>query len=134
MALQIKLPRFGRDARRGLALALPVALILGGLVFLPLLSTLFDSLFRIEPMKSDTPFVGVRNYTNLLKDSTVNAAWITTAIYVVLAVFIETVGGLAAALLLNRITIGRRWLLAIVVLLWCLRSSGCGFTTPATAC
>lgn len=120
MALQIKLPRFGKDARLGLALALPVALIMGGLVFLPLLSTLFDSLFRIEPMKPGTPFVGVRNYSNLLKDSTVNAAWITTAIYVVLAVVIETVGGLAAALLLNRITIGRRWLLAIVVLPWCL--------------
>ncbi|MFC3181267.1 carbohydrate ABC transporter permease [Cypionkella sinensis] len=120
MALQIKLPRFGKDARLGLALALPVVLIMGGLVFLPLLSTLFDSLFRIEPMKPGTPFVGVRNYSNLLKDSTVNAAWITTAIYVVLAVVIETVGGLAAALLLNRITIGRRWLLAIVVLPWCL--------------
>ena len=31
MALQIKLPRFGKDARLGLALALLVALIMGGL-------------------------------------------------------------------------------------------------------
>lgn len=89
---------------------------MGGLAFLPLLSTLF----WVEPMKLGTPFVGLKNYANLLKDSTVNAALISTAIYVALAVFIETMGGLAAALLLNRIKIGRRWLLANVVLPWCL--------------
>ena len=33
---------------------------------------------------------------------------------------IETVGGLAAALVLHRASRGRRWLLAIVVLPWCL--------------
>lgn len=118
--MQIRPPRLGKDARLGLALALPVALIMGGLVFLPLLSTLFDSLFRVEPMKPGTPLVGPKNYANLLKDSTVNAAWITAAIYVALAVFIETVGGLVVALLLNCIKIGRRWLLAIVVLPRCL--------------
>jgi multiple sugar transport system permease protein len=112
--------RLSRDARLGLMLTLPVALIMGGLVFLPLLSTLFDSLFRVEPMKPGTPFVGLKNYATLMGDGTVTTAWGNTAIYVVLAVAIETIGGLGMALLLNAITVGRRWLLAIMVLPWCL--------------
>lgn len=112
--------RLSRDARLGLVLTLPVVLIMGGLVFLPLLSTLLDSLFRIEPMKPGTPFVGLKNYATLLGDGNVATAWGNTAIYVVLAVAIETAGGLAMALLLNAITVGRRWLLAIMVLPWCL--------------
>ena len=64
-------PRLSRDARLGLTLALPVALIMGGLVFLPLLSTILDSLFRVEPMKPGTPFVGLKNYATLMADGTV---------------------------------------------------------------
>ncbi len=112
--------RLSRDARLGLLLALPVVLIMGGLVFGPLLSSLIDSFYRIEPMKPGTPFVGVKNYVTALTDPTVLAAWATTGVYVLLAVVIETAGGLAAALLLNTITVGRRWLLAAVVLPWCL--------------
>lgn len=112
--------RLSRDARLGLLLSLPVVLIMGGLVFGPLLSSLIDSFYRIEPMKPGTPFVGVKNYVTALTDPTVLAAWATTGVYVLLAVVIETAGGLAAALLLNTITVGRRWLLAAVVLPWCL--------------
>lgn len=112
--------RLSRDARLGLMLTLPVVLIMGGLVFLPLLSTLIDSLYRVEPMKPGTPFVGLKNYATLMGDANVATAWGNTAIYVVLAVAIETIGGLGMALLLNAITVGRRWLLAIMVLPWCL--------------
>ncbi len=114
------IPRPSRDARLGLMLVLPVALIMGGVVFLPLVSTLIDSLFRVEPMKPGTPFVGLKNYATLLGDSTTATAWGNTAIYVMLAVAIETIGGLGMALLLNSIKFGRRWLLAIMVLPWCL--------------
>ena len=114
------IPRPSRDARLGLMLVLPVALIMGGLVFLPLVSTLIDSLFRVEPLRPGTPFVGLKNYATLLGDSTTATAWGNTAIYVMLAVAIETIGGLGMALLLNSIKFGRRWLLAIMVLPWCL--------------
>jgi multiple sugar transport system permease protein len=113
-------PRLSRDGRLGLTLALPVILIIGGLVFLPLILTLIDSFYRIEPMKPGTPFVWLKNYRFALTDGAVQTAWAVTAGYVVLAVVMETLGGLGAALLLNRIRIGRRWLLAILVLPWCL--------------
>jgi multiple sugar transport system permease protein len=110
----------GREARLGLMLSAPIIIIMGGLVILPLIVTVIDSFFRVEPMKQGTPFVGLRNYFNLMTDSQVLQSWANTFIYVAIAVAIETLGGLAAALVLNKARIGRRWLLAIVVLPWCL--------------
>jgi multiple sugar transport system permease protein len=115
-----KWPRLTPDGRLGLMLALPVVLIMGGLVLLPLISTVIDSFFRIEPMKPGTPFVGFRNYATQLTDPAAQSAWAVTGAYVVLAVVIETLGGLMIALLLNRIKRGRNWLLAAAVLPWCL--------------
>jgi multiple sugar transport system permease protein len=110
----------GREARLGLMLSAPIILIMGGLVILPLMVTIFDSFFRIEPMKMGTPFVGLKNYINLMFDSNVLESWKNTFIYVLLAVAIETIGGLGAALVLHKARIGRRWLLAAVILPWCL--------------
>jgi multiple sugar transport system permease protein len=111
---------FGRDARLGLYLAAPIVAIMGGLVFLPLVVTIIDSFYRVEPMKIGTPFVGFRNFLTLMVDPNVLASWANTFIYVVIAVGIETLGGLGAALVLNKARVGRRWLLAAVILPWCL--------------
>lgn len=109
-----------REARLGLCLSAPIILIMGGLVILPLLITVFDSFFRVEPMKPGMPFVGLRNYLTLMRDSNVLESWKNTSIYVLIAVTIETVGGLGAALVLHKMQVGRRWLLAAVILPWCL--------------
>ncbi|MDR3436213.1 sugar ABC transporter permease [Telmatospirillum sp.] len=99
---------------------LPILVIMGGLVFYPLAVSTVDSFYRVDPMRPDTPFVGFANYARLVTDSTVQASWFNTLAYVVFAVVLETLGGLGAALLLDRIRHGRRWLLAITVLPWCL--------------
>jgi len=114
-------PRFyNGEAGLGFAFALPIIVIMGGLVFLPLVTTFIDSLYRIEPMRPGTPYIGFGNYAALASDSNVRLAWLNTLIYVVIAVILETVGGLAAALLLNKVKLGRRWLLAALILPWCL--------------
>ncbi|HTO30990.1 MAG TPA: sugar ABC transporter permease [Pararhizobium sp.] len=110
----------GREARLGLWLSAPIILIMGGLVILPLIVTVIDSFFRVEPMKMGTPFVGLKNYFTLMTDPNVLQSWTNTLVYVVISVTIETLGGLAAALLLNSSGSARRWLLAIVILPWCL--------------
>lgn len=110
----------GKEGRLGLTLAAPILIVMGLLVFLPLLITVVDSFFRVEPMKSGTPFVALRNYAALLADAGVQRAWVNTFVYVAIAVVVETGLGLGAALILNRLTRGRRWLLAIIVLPWCL--------------
>lgn len=112
--------RRAEEARLGLALAAPIILIMGALVIGPVLLTLWDSLFRIDPLKAGTPFIGLRNYTDLLADPAVRTAWLNTLAYVALAVVAETLAGLGAALLLDAVTTGRRWLLAAVVLPWAL--------------
>ncbi len=111
---------WGREARLGLGLSTPTILIMGGLVILPLIVTVIDSFFRVEPMKPGTPFVGIKNYVNLMVDGKVLQSWVNTFIYVLVAVTIETLGGLGAALVLNKVKRGRKWLLAAVVLPWCL--------------
>ena len=113
-------PGTGIDAWLGFSFAIPIIVIMGGLVFVPLASTLWDSLFRIDPMKMGTPFVGLRNYASSLTDPAVRQAWYNTGIYVLLAVVLETLGGLGAALLLSQVKYGRQWLLAALVLPWCL--------------
>lgn len=108
------------DAWLGLAFAAPIAAVMGGLVFGPVLFTLWDSLLRIDPLRPGTPFVGLQNYIDLLADGNVRAAWANTFAYVTLAVAAETLGGLGVALLLDRVETGRRWLLAATILPWAL--------------
>ena len=110
----------GREARLGLSLTAPILIVMGLLVFLPLVVTVVDSFYRVEPMKAGTPFVGLRNYAALMTDAGVQRAWVNTFVYVLVVVAVETGLGLGAALVLNRLTRGRRWLLAIIVLPWCL--------------
>jgi multiple sugar transport system permease protein len=110
-----------RDERwLGLAFAAPVVVLMAALVFVPLGLTLWDSLHRVDPMRPGTPFIGLKHYVDLLSDSNVRQAWLNTVAYVVIAVVLETLGGLGAALLLQRIKVGRRWLLAAVILPWAL--------------
>lgn len=104
----------------GLGYVTPVILIMGALVILPLISTAWDSFFNVNPMKPGKPFVGVANYLNLLADPNVRQSWSNTFLYVLFTVSMETVFGLGAALLLNRVRFGRSWLLAALILPWCL--------------
>jgi multiple sugar transport system permease protein len=111
---------FKADALLGVLLVLPILVTMVALVFYPLLVTMWDSVHRVKPTVPGTPFIGLENYRNGVTDGATVTAWINTAIYVVVAVLAETIFGIAAALLLNRIKRGRRWLLAIVVLPWAL--------------
>ena len=110
----------GSEAALGFVFVVPIVVVMGGLVFMPLVTTIFESFFRIDPMRAGEPFIGLKNYTDLMTDSDVQAAWGNTLFYVVAAVGLETLIGLSMALLLNRVRHGRQWLLAAVVLPWCL--------------
>lgn len=108
------------DAFLGVLLITPIVLVMAALVFFPLIDTMWDSLHRINPMQPGTPFIGLANYTNMLSDGDVNASWINTLIYVVIAVAVETVAGVAGAALINQVKVGRQWVLAAVILPWAL--------------
>ena len=82
--------RKAEEARLGLALAAPIVIVMGALVFGPVLLTLWDSLHRIDPpearhaLSSDS-----QHYADLMTDPNVRAAWLNTFVYVVFAVVVE---------------------------------------------
>lgn len=108
------------DAILGLVLVAPIFVTMAALVFFPLVQTVWDSLHRINPMQAGTPFVGAGNYLKMFSDAELGQSWINSFIYVGIAVFVETVGGVLAAALINQVRFGRQWLLAAVVLPWAL--------------
>jgi len=107
-------------AALALLLVAPILVTMVALVFFPLVQTVWDSLHRINPMQPGSPFIGLANYVNMLSDADLGTAWINTFIYVAIAVAAETVFGVLVAALLNHVVIGRKWLLAAVVLPWAL--------------
>lgn len=108
------------DAALAFFLVLPILVTMVGLVFYPLLSTAWDSLHRVDPLKHGTPFVGLANYSRMFSDQEALQSWWNTFKYVVLAVTAETILGVAAAALINQIKFGRQWVLAAVILPWAL--------------
>jgi len=108
------------DATLGLVLVAPIFVTMAALVFYPLGRTVWDSLHRVNPMQPGTPFVGLANYIKMFSDGQLGTAWINTFIYVVIAVVAETVFGVLVAALVNQVQVGRRWLLAAIVLPWAL--------------
>lgn len=116
---QTSASRLGAGAL-GAVYVLPVAVIMGALVLVPLLFTVVDSFYRVDPMRAGTPFVGLANYIKLFQDRNVLQSWNNTLVFVAMTVALQTVLGLAAALLLNRIGFARSILLAALVLPWCL--------------
>jgi len=112
--------RISGDAGLGIALSLPVVALMVAFVFAPVLITIWDSFHRVNPVIPGEPFIGLRNYTRMFTDGDVRTAWWNTWNYVIMAVILEIVLGLAVALLLNRMKHNRRFMLAIVVLPWAL--------------
>lgn len=109
-----------QETSLGVLLALPVVLVIGGLVFYPLVLTLWQSLHRVDPLRVGQPFVGLQEYRTLFANSDVGQAWRNTFVIVALAVVAETVGGVLAALLLQDVRHGRKWLLVAVILPWAM--------------
>jgi multiple sugar transport system permease protein len=108
------------DAVLGYCMIAPLIVTMAALVFFPVVATVWDSLHRVNPMQAGTPFIGLTNYINMFSDAELGRAWINTLVYVVLAVAAETAFGVLAAALINQVKIGRKWLLAAVILPWAL--------------
>jgi len=108
------------DAVLGYCMIAPLIVTMAALVFFPVVATVWDSLHRINPMQAGTPFIGLNNYINMFSDADLGRSWTNTFIYVLIAVAAETVFGVLAAALINQVKVGRKWLLAAVILPWAL--------------
>lgn len=99
----------------------PLVIIMIVFIFCPLIITTIDSFKSINLLKpNDVRFVGLSNYTNLLKNKDVIHCIKNSGIYFVLAVTAEIIGGLLVALAIKNKVKGRGFLLAVVILPWAL--------------
>jgi ABC-type sugar transport system permease subunit len=113
----------GRRGQLGLALLLllPAALAVFGVVLYPAGRALVISFYDVDsPFAGDYPFVGLRNYTDILADERIWAATWHTLYFTVTSTAAELVFGLGLALLLAA-PLRLRWLFrGIVILPWAL--------------
>jgi ABC-type sugar transport system permease subunit len=108
-----------QDALVGILLILPSLLIILGISLQPILSTLFLSLFETSRgINAERIFVGLGNYTALLRDS---VFWITigrTLYFTLVSVGLELVLGLAIAQLIHSHPPGWQFLRTSLIIPW----------------
>jgi multiple sugar transport system permease protein/N,N'-diacetylchitobiose transport system permease protein len=103
------------------ALLVPSALVVFGIVLIPVLRTLLISFFRVDSVfGADFPFVGLGNYTEILGDGRFWSSVWRTLYFTISSTALELVLGIGLALLLAAPLKGRWLFRAIVVLPWAL--------------
>jgi multiple sugar transport system permease protein len=106
----------------------PTFLVIALVVGYPLLDALRLSLFRknagVDPttglVQAGEKFVGLRNYTDLLSSDQFRRALVNTTTLTVSTVLIETVIGIAMALIMNRAFAGRGLIRASILVPWAI--------------
>ena len=102
-------------------LLLPAALAVFGVVLYPILRTIVVSMFQVNSaLATDTPFVGLRNYSHVLSDPNFWTAFRNTMYFTVVSTAIELVMGLAIAGLLNAKLKGRWLFRTVMVIPWAI--------------
>jgi ABC-type sugar transport system permease subunit len=102
-------------------LLLPAGIVVFGVILYPILRTILISFFQVNSAVAvSTPFVGLRNYLNIVTNHDFWSTILRTLYFTIGSTALELVFGLALALLLNA-PLRMRWLFrAIVVLPWAL--------------
>jgi multiple sugar transport system permease protein/N,N'-diacetylchitobiose transport system permease protein len=109
------------EARFALALLLPAAVVVFGVVLYPVGRTFVISLFDVtSPLPGDYPFVGLSNYTRVFHDPAFYGVLGHTMYFTLVSTAAELVLGIAVALLLNAPLRARWFWRSLVVLPWAL--------------
>lgn len=111
-----------RERWLALALLVPSAVVVFGIVIYPVLRTVWSSLFDvISPLPGvPHPFVGLEQYTTILASGEFWDAIGRTAYFTLLSTGLELVLGIGLGLLLNQRVRGRWVFRAVVILPWAL--------------
>lgn len=108
----------GREWLRRYTLLAPGILYVVAIALLPVIFTFWLSFRRQLPIFHISQFIGLENYTFLLRDARFWGALGNTAYFVVVSVTLEALLGLGLALLLNRRFPGRGLARALVLIPW----------------
>jgi ABC-type sugar transport system permease subunit len=109
------------EARFALALLLPAAVVVFGVVLYPVARTFVISLFDVDsPLPGSYPFVGLSNYARVFRDPAFYPVLGHTLYFTLVSTAAELVLGIAVALLLNAPLRARWFWRSLVVLPWAL--------------
>jgi multiple sugar transport system permease protein len=108
-----------RGARQGWLLTLPLLAIMAIVVVFPTVFLVFVSLTNWMPTRGNwwtSPITGFGNFTQALSDARLHWALIRTGVFVIVAVGLETIIGLALALIAANALHGHRFFTVIFLL------------------
>jgi multiple sugar transport system permease protein/N,N'-diacetylchitobiose transport system permease protein len=109
------------EALFAVALLLPAAIVVFGVVLYPVARTFVLSLFDVDsPLPGSYPFVGLSNYVRAFRDPAFYPVLGHTLYFTLLSTAAELVLGIAVALLLNAPLRARWFWRSLVVLPWAL--------------
>jgi multiple sugar transport system permease protein len=107
-------------ARMGWAFAAPALILVLAVTIFPILYSVVMSLSHVTVTGSGFSLSGFTwsNYSLVLKNSTWHYALGFTIVYTLITVLVELVLGTCIALVLERLTRGRGWMMALLLLPW----------------
>jgi multiple sugar transport system permease protein len=116
--------RSAREAQiLGWLFVAPAIAVVGALILYPLVTGFKQSIRSGGFLFGEKPgYVGLRNYRDVIHDPTSQSAMRHTVEYVLVAVSLEIVLGIAVAVTLHRVFRGRGFVLAVLILPWALPS------------
>lgn len=108
-----------KETREAYLFNLPLILVSLAFIFLPVVGTLFTSLFR-DVTFMPNKFLGFENYARLLGDPHFWQSARFTLLFVLVSVALELFWGLVFALVLNETFPGRSWLRIAILIPWAI--------------
>ncbi|MFG1916004.1 ABC transporter permease subunit [Micromonospora sp. NPDC048898] len=115
-SLTVTQRRLGRDWKMAALFLAPMALLVGGLVIVPIVRSIVTS--TTERHGQDTVFVGLDNYLSLFGDEQFHTGVVNSFVFTAYAEVFKVVLGLSAALLLHHRRRGRAVLAGLLLLPW----------------
>jgi len=110
-----------RKNRLAYLLVLPATLCLAMVLLYPLFRVFYMSFFEIEPMyHKESIFIGIKNYQNILSDSSFRGVMLQTAYWTFGSVVIQFIIGLIAALIINEAFWGRGLARGLLLVPWAM--------------
>lgn len=105
--------------RAALPFLLPLLLLVGTFILIPVAGTLYTSFLRDTPYQP-TAWTGISNYVRIAGDPAFRQAFLFTLLFVLVSVPLEISAGLALALLLNRPSRSQALLRVAVLIPWAI--------------
>ncbi|MDO5672568.1 MAG: sugar ABC transporter permease [Actinomycetaceae bacterium] len=116
--------RQASQQRMALMLVTPTVILIGVVILWPVLQAIINSFFGQPGMDADgffqetSPFVALDNYASAFGDSRFFNALFNTTLFAVITVSLETILGMAMALIMNQAIRGRGVLRAAILIPW----------------